>query len=133
MREIKFRAWDIIQQKMFYDVQDTYDENNADHFGGLLNNKIYHVMQYTGLNDCNGKEIYDGDILIGQICFPKDSEKRVIETFCVRWSKYRCAFIFSDKIDGKQTIGKWCQFFELCDRKIIGNIYENPELMGGIK
>lgn len=67
MRDIKFRVWDKRWNKMIYDVQDTFEENytlGIDYFGQYLKNEdSFEVMQYTGLKDCNGKEIYEGDIL----------------------------------------------------------------------
>jgi len=69
LREIKFRAWDKEESKMIYEVEKTYDHGchgygaMESNFGEVLENGIYEVMQFTGLRDKNGKEIYEGDIL----------------------------------------------------------------------
>ena len=117
MREIKFRAfhrkykvvlpvWVIDFQfqrlQMWNDTSE--DSNNAwDSFNDV------ELMQYTGLKDKNGKEIYEGDIV------------EVMDLICiVEWGEYRWFF----REIQKQDIG----FSGIC-MKIIGNIYENPELM----
>lgn len=114
MREIKFRAWDKSRKKMIYGPTDS--NPNASWVlavAPLLDNS---AMQYTGLKDKNGKEIYEGDIisfLRGTISF---------DSCVVGWSYDQAAFeILSD--------GLSVSFYGLKSITVRGNIYENPELL----
>lgn len=111
MRELKFRAWNTIDNVMVYDL------NSPSLKHGILEEDDYILLQYTGLKDKSGKEIYEGDIfkIIGS---SHDFIGKVI---------YSCelAGYFIKFEDGEQ-----CGLFEWNElTHIIGNIYENPELM----
>jgi len=80
-------------------------------------------MQYTGLKDRNGKEIYEGDVLIGHTSYELDSDSAKWIPFrpaIVKWDETVCGFYPFYVYD------KWQ--FDL-KVEIIGNIYENPELV----
>lgn len=71
MKEIKFKIWDKENKVMghFPDyegrvaIEDFRSFENYYPFGYVLKNDSYKVMQYTGVTDCNNKEIYEGDIV----------------------------------------------------------------------
>jgi uncharacterized phage protein (TIGR01671 family) len=73
-REIKFRAWDkidkIMRQVTCYNLYDEYVRLDEDNSGNSITRKIDDVilMQFTGLLDKNGKEIYEGDIVRDIVC-----------------------------------------------------------------
>lgn len=76
-REIKFRAWD---GKKMIDNYCFLNKNKGNHFFAEDENEfgnIIAVMQYTGLKDKNGKEIYEGDIYRSE--FSIDDEKGIDE------------------------------------------------------
>ena len=128
MREIKFRAWDISKRKilrnvgfhphicMIHEGYKTGDDAELTIAPDFTN---YKIMQYTGLKDKNGVEIYEGDII-------KANESGVSK----EWA-YKELVAFDDK---------WHGFAPMClprmvGRRIvievIGNIHQNPELLHG--
>lgn len=114
MREIKFRAWDRHRE----DVQMiTWEMMQTSRYAkpgcGWWNDCSYTLMQFTGLRDKNGKEIYEGDIV--ELDVPMKFE--VIYTRCY----------FAIKINENQSM--ILTGLE-SSSQVIGNIYENPELTG---
>jgi hypothetical protein len=103
MRDIKFRAWGP-KSKVMLDWPDIIDD-----FKYYVDHPSYRLMQYTGLKDKNGVEIYEGDIL----------KAPYFQTAAVEYmeSGFWC----------KQ--GKHNMLPNLTDAEVIGNIYENPELL----
>lgn len=119
-RELKFRAWDKYAKKMIAPHDGDFIKWHA-----MSNWKdCLEVMQYTGLKDKNGKEIYEGDICksdhgtVGKIEFHNGA-------FCwCNGGNYWC--IHETPNDGMpfdETI------LQVEDVLIVGNIYENPELL----
>ena len=112
-REIKFRAYDITNKTMINRLSPVWFEENYwqdDDFEVCANNCGFTLMQYTGLKDKNGREIYEGDIVEWQAGTGRYKELRT----CRAEVKFE-----------NQKYNVW-----LSDAMIIvGNIYENPELL----
>lgn len=128
MREIKFRVWNPTTSRMIYDTDSVnlgsgtileiekgkvYAEYQDEVKRWVLTN----LMQFTGLLDKNGKEIYEGDIV--QDYFGTKFE--------VVWDEFM--FNLKDYYDGSADYPTVA--FAEGVFKIIGNIYENPELLEG--
>lgn len=133
-REYKFRAWlkkenrmveveeinfehQFIQYKQYKDDEIGYDDKYVD-FDDI------ELMQYIDKKDANNTIICDGDIVIYAI--------RSVSGYCeatgiVKYNKETCAYEVEDieDIDCTEILG-YCE-----DLKVIGNIYENPELLEG--
>jgi uncharacterized phage protein (TIGR01671 family) len=117
MRTIKFRAWD--GQEMIY--PDDYKKASGKHLTvSEILSRFENVMQFTGLHDKNGREIYEGDILeleesmgMGQI-----RKRKEVVTFD------------DDVVD---EYGAWIAGWFIGESKhkrlVIGNIHENPDLI----
>lgn len=118
MRELKFRAWNKEDKYMrkfesHKSGSSGYDSLDEPTFGSDTDH-LYEIMQYTGLNDKNGKEIYEGDYLEFSI---EDGDIYLVQfeggTFGIAEGiKHRSFGIIG-------TTGAI----------VIGNIHENPELL----
>lgn len=126
-REIKFRAWHKDLKKMFKIGQITlekgtwnFEPNDREFIGmSIPSQPSFVLMQYTGLHDKNGKEIYEGDIL-------KVYYKGMSEVGYVEYDNEYCEYKIIINTD-KDYFSLW----KSIDLEKIGNKYDNPELLGG--
>ena len=123
MREIKFRAWSKKYNRMFYSASpsdaQTLGAQITDSCTAKFFEKFYgqNIMQYTGLEDKNGKEIYEGDVV-------QDSHGYKAR---IEYSDGAFILIIEGRFPDTDMAGEGNnKFYE-----VIGNIWENPELLKG--
>ena len=128
MRTIKFRGKGKKDGKWYFGNLYDKDTRGRTHIctieGGCLDIDPSTVGQFTGLYDCNGDAIYEGDIIQSRDFTSSRSE--------VIWLPKRAAFGFriywKDDPDN-YILGDWLTFEGTI--KVIGNIHDNPELLKG--
>lgn len=119
MREIKFRAWDK-EGKEIWEAEELllligqdgrlwhyFDSKGKTGFDSVTDN--YTIMQFTGLRDKKGVEIYEGDIVLNEHPYAGTTKDIVF---------------YEPEVGAFSPLYKFNKSFE-----VIGNIYENPELI----
>lgn len=112
MRELKFRAWDSLKLKMIVDFMKYSEDLMCDKLSNPWIEECLIKMQYTGLKDKNGEEIYEGDIVV---ILNKPTK-----------IYYKNGGFRVDILSESSLIYLTENNAEI---DIIGNIYENPELL----
>jgi len=131
MRDIKFRGWHTKHKKMFSAEEMARDQltllptgcfinvsSTSTTFSEVYDSDKFIPLQYTGLKDKNGKEIYEGDML-------KDDTGMGRVLFCAP------AFVVIDYSGLVWSLGGGIVNIKdnLLNTEVIGNIYESPELL----
>ena len=127
----KFRAWDSVKKEMFKDtfaiteigqvvvVEQKFVTDSPDYV--FVNYLV--IMQSTGLKDKNGKDIFEGDVL------EIEDEGEVLGNAKLTWDKERAVFMIE-----AISVDDIAPFHEILSDesysyRVVGNIYENPELL----
>ena len=145
-REIKFRGWDKYDKKMIYDLCQvdsfwhyySYSDDTGLHFGKTGPNGVgedfenKYIMQYTGLKDKNGEKIYEGDILEEHT--PSGFNYSVVKFGEINISIFSCkakmcTCFYQDYSNFNDNWSEVTLGNNLKNIEVIGNIYENPELL----
>lgn len=127
MREIKFRVWDKESNQWVTSLnQKSITKINYDS-RFLVKWNRYVLLQYTGLKDKNGKEIYDGDVVKYWHKFPRGAGAGEDRNGIVHWNKWGNWEIK----ENQNPLDDYCTDLESysVNIEVIGNIHENPELI----
>jgi len=145
MREIKFRAYDGIRKMWVAEFPSIIaDKNDGMPTWQYMTGGALQITQYTGLKDKNGKEIYEGDIIeqLDKAYEEGHSQKKGFIVYC--GGNFRICFNrradLEIQLDGEEVRGdldalwwlrgiKESKFTDEVMGEIIGNIYENKELL----
>jgi uncharacterized phage protein (TIGR01671 family) len=137
MREIKFQIYWIAGHEMLYDTNNDLEFRDKENYwitdlsDATNHPESYKVRQYTGLKDKNGLEIYEGDIINCHIVTPKKNWKELKK---VEYDEDMARFA-AVSLDGNHwsSLPSNVAFnlnpvrIDKCE--VIGNRYENPELL----
>ena len=133
-REIKFRVW--VKRHQHMTTNFSIGEGSND----MFKSDSVEFMQYTGLKDKNGVEIYEDDQYETEVCLSPDGISSAHNNF--HWIKVKCTVVFHDgafvgrwEIKDKTVCGEWKITNRLGYKRIdkyteiTGNAHQNPELL----
>lgn len=139
MRSIKFRAWDgknfvtedfYVMDGQAYTLEDDGGCSDPDCCGGanyFMQDKKWKLQQFTGLHDKNGKEIYEGDIVAISVNSKEELCDDGSGIGTVVWDEKKFTWTWKYNLEicpWNKNVVEWAE-----KSLIIGNIYENPELL----
>ena len=139
-RELKFRAF--YENKLYmqeycggfsYFIHNDSDALTLEDIFVAAERQKCIIQQYTGLQDRNGKEIYEGDII--EHTFSKTTDDETSIHFgsklngSVSFCNHLCAYILTIISDDRHNGDTFQLMNHVPSKKIIGNVFENPELL----
>lgn len=144
MRVYKFRAWDTEEKRMIYLANNmgsqthlqlnnhswgVFEPDSEDYYGiASANSNLGDIlMQFTGLKDKNGTEIYEEDIVLFTDNIKINNCTSHVSK--VEWLEEMSGFHFHAECIGYYSVNK--SQIEKYNVEVVGNIYENPELLEG--
>ena len=134
MKDIRFRAWDKIEKRMWWNVQEAYDTLHSHHtpdpdvdssaledqfmpcsFGAVIDDDNYILMMWTGLYDKDKQPIWEGDVVEYTIEGYKQAKPYVVESM----------------IDLHLALNEGDGYYRFDEHSlsVIGNIYQHPHLL----
>lgn len=125
-RELKFRYYDAILKKMVYSSEWDTSDNPLSYFFRSAKSFAHEtiIQQYTGLKDETGKEIYEGDIVNWSDNQGWEDGRTFTGFYEVKWNEDTLRFDFYE-VHGNV----WWELTDTQFNCVVGNIFENPELI----
>lgn len=118
MRELKFKVWDKVKQNIYKLQAISFDTQGLTPFAISLPGRSwepvgkFELLQWTGLLDANGIEVYEGDFI-----------KITANLYQVTWNETTAGFVLLDLEDSShQSIS------DVALGNVVGNIFQNPEI-----
>lgn len=118
MRKIKFRVW-LKKQKIMRDNVSFHAGNIWTGYCWIPFNANYELMEYTGCEDKNGVEIFEGDIVKRAVLYKGE----ILESINYVEFENGCFILKNSSLNNYLFLSKEYE------NEVIGNIYENPELL----